>query len=588
MRDWSIQRKLKIIIIATVAFIVFMAASGMYALRRLGSEFKNQMKESLMEQQDETTVEQMQQTIAGLDSIEMSSQSGVFASEDKELQMVLYINSIRYGEEGYFTAYTYDGELVYEGHKDGVLASLFLSKETMLKQQLMECITKGLAAEGGFTDVTVNDKQYRLYSKSYPNMQWILVTFYTQESINEGIVKGMAGVDDVTKNGYVMVGVYGIIFTALIIIFMNRMIRSFLHGLRAILKYMKSLSEGDFTTEPSMEYINSENEYGTLIRGLKTMADQITVLAGKVRTEAVQVAGKVNDVESMILIVNGKIQEVSSGTQDLSAGMEQTAASVQEINATVEHMEGTLKEIIARVEESEAQSIQMEKKAVQTQIEAQAARTRAVQIHQQMESELHEALEHIKVVKQIHVLSDTIMSITDQTNLLALNAAIEAARAGEHGRGFSVVANEIRVLAEQSKQAVGQIFQVIEEVTGSVNQLTQSSNELLMYIANDVSKDYAYYNDIVQEYEKDVKYFKDAFEENRRAAAEYLEAINHIVTAVREVSISASEGADGTVKIASKNNEMSEESRKILELMQFTKDSMEQLKAQTTTLRINE
>jgi methyl-accepting chemotaxis protein len=79
--------------------------------------------------------------------------------------------------------------------------------------------------------------------------------------------------------------------------------------------------------------------------------------------------------------------------------------------------------------------------------------------------------------KEIGQIVDTIAGIAGQTNLLALNAAIEAARAGEQGRGFAVVAEEVRKLAEQSKEAAKQIAQLIGEIQGDTGNAIEAMNE---------------------------------------------------------------------------------------------------------------
>ena len=86
----------------------------------------------------------------------------------------------------------------------------------------------------------------------------------------------------------------------------------------------------------------------------------------------------------------------------------------------------------------------------------------AVALYQETRADLERAIADSKRVQEIDTLTEEILSISSQTNLLALNASIEAARAGEAGKGFSVVAEEIRELADHSRLAVDQIRKVTE------------------------------------------------------------------------------------------------------------------------------
>ena len=115
------------------------------------------------------------------------------------------------------------------------------------------------------------------------------------------------------------------------------------------------------------------------------------------------------------------------------------------------------KNIAERASVGADQAVHIYNRAEQVKDDTEKRKNESIEMHANISKTLAKALTDAKVVGEIGVLAEAIMSITSQTNLLALNASIEAARAGEAGKGFAVVADEIRRLAEQSKETVTRI-----------------------------------------------------------------------------------------------------------------------------------
>ena len=158
--------------------------------------------------------------------------------------------------------------------------------------------------------------------------------------------------------------------------------------------------------------------------------------------------------------------------------MKQTAeakALAEQIKCTGEELGRAIENVAERAGEAADQSGKIMERAGRQHEESRKSAEEAVTLCGMTMEELGDAIRESQKVKEIDTLTEEILAISSQTNLLALNASIEASRAGEAGRGFAVVANEIRELADHSRNAVDQIRKVTEDVVHSVAFLSDLS-----------------------------------------------------------------------------------------------------------------
>jgi methyl-accepting chemotaxis protein len=277
-----------------------------------------------------------------------------------------------------------------------------------------------------------------------------------------------------------------------------------------------------------------------MIDDLKNMIGGITSVTGKLYTSSEVILQNAQETKNATQVVSHSLDEVATGIDQQFVKTETNTKAMEEMSSGVQHI-ATMATAVSELSLETLQEAEDGKKF------ANKMMNQIQLLHTTFQESAHMMKELDERSKKINEVTNVIKEISSQTNLLALNAAIESARAGEHGKGFSVVAEEVRKLAEQSEISAATISTIISEI----NEVGQSTFISMNKVENVVETSMEEFELINQSYDnihRSVKNVTSSIQEVSATAEEIAASSEEVSSALLE-TYQIAKGTDHNTKI---------------------------------------
>lgn len=467
------------------------------------------------------------------------------------------LSSIKIGENGYL--HVIDSRGITVAHPD----SEELRGESAKEMPWWDDVS---GEEMNFNVYEINGKKEYIGHTTDTKRGWKIVVDLNEKEL----------LDDTNKirltNGImvIIIATIAVVIALFVVRWINKNINKLLYGFQKV-------SEGDllFRTDIDTgdEFEDLSNGFNDMINTIRNLVRDIGESSNVILSTSDVMSRSANEASIAIDEISITIDQVAQGTvsqaEDINDGVEGVNKLAKEIE-NIEELANNMNTISSETNELSQDGLkQMNKLIGKTEEANNKAKDMSVAIG-----------EMNGVTAEIGLITDTINEISAQTNLLALNAAIEAARAGEAGRGFSVVADEIRKLAEQSGDATYQIQALIEKIKEGSRLVVETMDDTQMVVTEQtefVNETREIFNMIMESINKlmrGIGKIKDSIDQTNESKDNIVNRMLNISSIAEESSASTEEVSASAEEINATMTEFNETALQLKELAKELKDKL--------------
>lgn len=456
------------------------------------------------------------------------------------------------GKTGYNILLDPEGNIIYHPKNELILKNL-----TSENGDISSIAKKMVAGESGLETADLDNEQYYIGYKPVESTGWSVATTVTQDEVFEPL-KGMT----------VKLIFFFIITIAILVSITYLLLRYMLKNLTGMSQMIQKIAAGDLTHRLD---IRTKDELGQVSDDLNEMLENLNGLIHTVQLNSTQVAASSEQLNVSTDQTAQASQVVAGNVDTVTAGTLQQINSTRKATETVVKMSDTFyavsadSDVVARISEEAVLKARLGEESVASAMNQMETINETVNTAADIITKLGQRS------NDIGQIVNTISDISNQTNLLALNASIEASRAGEHGKGFAVVANEVKKLAEQSKQAAGQIADLIKEIQVetdfAVNSINNGTHEVkkgsdvvktagvtfneITSIVSRVSEQMIAISSSIQQLSSDTKHVVEIIQDVDEVAHSSQENFENVAAAVEEQTATLQEIASSSEELSS-------------------------------------
>ena len=334
-------------------------------------------------------------------------------------------------------------------------------------------------------------------------------------------------------------------------------------------------NKGDITKRI---HVGSRDEVGRLAIAINDLVAQMQIIIRAITEGCGQMEEKQADIISNVEKVNATADHTMQNLGIMSEGMQLVTGAIDGVQQDTGVLDHTVENMLEVAQNGRDYAADIKEKAGKMKATAVESKQEATLVMKEIDTAMTESIANSRQIHKITELTEEILGIAGTTNLLALNASIEAARAGEAGRGFAVVAEEIRKLADSSRESANNIQEISNRVVESVEELSENATKLLDFMNTRVMRDYDALEDTGTNYHEAADHVDEMMNEFRQKIDELLSVLQNVNTANTQMEATVGDSTEKLSAVEKNNQGLQQEMEDISYAVEELAASVGQLK----------